>query len=129
MLATASTFGAIGGTMIAGRMADILGRRNTLIVTSCYSMIGSGLSAFSTSFNSILIGRLISGFGIGHYSTIVPIYIAECAETKKRGTLSTVPQLMVRHSTNCPDLQICKISFCRCPRVLHFHTYSLCCVC
>lgn len=95
MVATASTVGAIGGTIVAGKLADAFGRRTTLLVTSFYSIVGSAFSAYSSSFNFILIGRLISGFGIGHYSTIVPIYIAECAESKKRGTLSTVPQLMV----------------------------------
>jgi MFS family permease len=95
MVATASTVGAIAGTVVAGRLADVFGRRTTLLVTSCFSLIGSVVSAYSSSFPFILIGRLISGLGIGHYSTIVPIYIAECAEPKKRGALATVPQLMV----------------------------------
>ena len=106
MAATASTVGAIGGTIVAGRLADIFGRRNTLLVTSCFSMLGSAFSASSSSFNLILIGRLISGLGIGHYSTIVPIYIAECAEPKKRGTLSTVPQLMVFHKIQIDSVSI-----------------------
>jgi MFS family permease len=114
MVATASTVGAIGGTIVAGKLADAFGRRTTLLVTSCYSIIGSAFSAYASSFNYILIGRLISGLGIGHYSTIVPIYIAECAESKKRGTLSTVPQLMVTvdctliHTLLCSDVLICR---------------------
>lgn len=50
-----------------------------------------GLSHF---FEMLVGGRFVAGMGIGLASSTVPVYISECASTKRRGFLSTFPQLM-----------------------------------
>ena len=43
----------------------------------------------------VLIGRFITGFSGGAFVMAAPAYIAEIAETKYRGAVSTIMQLMV----------------------------------
>ncbi|KAM3252479.1 plastidic glucose transporter 4-like [Capsicum annuum] len=43
----------------------------------------------------MIIGRLLTGIGIGISSAIVPLYISEISPTEIRGTLGTVNQLFI----------------------------------
>ena len=49
----------------------------------------------SPFFEVLVGGRFVAGMGIGIASSTVPVYISECASAKRRGFLSTFPQLMV----------------------------------
>ncbi|KAG5623624.1 hypothetical protein H5410_008842 [Solanum commersonii] len=47
------------------------------------------------SVQAMIIGRLLTGIGIGISSAIVPLYISEISPTEIRGTLGTVNQLFI----------------------------------
>ncbi len=49
--------------MTTGRIADIVGRRKTLIVGTAIVCIGAVVSGISTSLDFLLVGRLIQGIG------------------------------------------------------------------
>lgn len=56
---------------------DHLGRRWTIEIGSCVFIVGGILQTASRTMVQIMLGRVISGFGIGFLSTVLPVYTAE----------------------------------------------------
>ena len=88
-------FGAMGGNIVAGPLSDRLGRRNVLIVTAVLFTVSALWSAFATTYVSFVTARIIGGIGIGGAILIAPIYIAEVAPPKLRGSLVSLNQLNI----------------------------------
>ncbi|TIA75092.1 hypothetical protein E3P91_00667 [Wallemia ichthyophaga] len=70
-------------SLLAGTIADKIGRKRTLFWGAAVFVIGGGIQSGSTSFMAMVLGRIISGFGVGLLSMIVPIrnftrYISPC---------------------------------------------------
>lgn len=88
-------FGAMAGNIVAGPLSDRLGRRNVLIVTAILFTASALWSAFATTYVSFVTARIIGGIGIGGAILIAPIYIAEVAPPKLRGSLVSLNQLNI----------------------------------
>eukprot|EP00978_Attheya_sp_CCMP212_P042118 scaffold251611_cov31-Attheya_sp.AAC.1 len=58
-------------------------------------MIGSLLLGTACSYESLVLGRIIVGIGIGLVSLTMPIYIADLSQPQMRGTLVTNNALLV----------------------------------
>ncbi|GJJ08797.1 hypothetical protein Clacol_003016 [Clathrus columnatus] len=69
--------GAFITSLAAGRIADIIGRRKTLFWGAVVFAIGGAFQTGTTGYAMMVFGRIISGFGVGLLSTIVPIYQSE----------------------------------------------------
>jgi len=80
---------------MASKLSDTAGRKGALQLASGLFVASSLLLAWSPVVEVLLVGRAIMGVAIGCASSVVPIYIAECAEAKNRGALATVPQLCI----------------------------------
>ncbi|KAG5729576.1 Sugar transporter STL1 [Termitomyces sp. T112] len=80
--------GAFVTSVAAGRVGDIIGRKGTLFLGSVVFTIGGTIQTFSAGFTSMVIGRIVSGFGVGLLSTIVPIYQSEISPPTHRGALA-----------------------------------------
>ena len=52
-------------SLAAGRVGDILGRRLTLFVGAVLFTVGGVVQTFSTGFEVMVVGRIVSGFGVG----------------------------------------------------------------
>lgn len=63
--------GTFFGAIIAGDLADFIGRRMTIIVGCAIFCVGGVLETASTGLNVMVAGRLIAGFGVGFISAIV----------------------------------------------------------
>jgi MFS family permease len=63
--------GTFFGAIIAGDLADFIGRRMTIILGCFIFVIGGILETASTGLNVMVAGRLIAGFGVGFISAIV----------------------------------------------------------
>lgn len=87
--------GAIMGNIIAGRLADFFGRRRMLMVTALLFITSAIFTAFSFDIISFIIARIVGGLGVGMAILIAPMYIAEIAPRKLRGTLVTFNQLNI----------------------------------
>jgi MFS transporter, SP family, arabinose:H+ symporter len=87
--------GAILGNIVAGGLADRFGRRKILMVTALLFTISAVATAFSFDIISFLIARVIGGIGVGMAILVAPMYIAEIAPRKLRGTLVTFNQLNI----------------------------------
>ncbi|CAN0913675.1 Plastidic glucose transporter 4 [Linum grandiflorum] len=87
--------GATVGTFTGGALADKFGRTRTFQLDAIPLTIGAILCASARSVQTMLIGRLLAGIGIGISSAIVPLYISEISPTEIRGALGSVNQLFI----------------------------------
>nr|DAD37861.1 TPA_asm: hypothetical protein HUJ06_008502 [Nelumbo nucifera] len=100
-LAEYSVFGSIGnigamvGAVTSGRVADFIGRKGAMRVSSVFCIAGWLAVYFSKGAVSLDIGRVCTGYGMGVFSYVVPVFIAEIAPKNLRGALATMNQLMI----------------------------------
>ncbi len=88
-------FGAMAGNITAGPLSDKFGRKKLLIITAVLFTVSASWSALATNYISFVIARIIGGVGIGGAILIAPIYIAEIAPPKLRGSLVSLNQLNI----------------------------------
>jgi MFS family permease len=79
--------GTFFGAIIAGDLADFIGRRFTIILGCFIFSVGGILETASTGLGVMTAGRLIAGFGVGFISAIVILYMSEIAPKKVRGAV------------------------------------------
>ena len=89
------TLGAMGGALVAGALADRLGRRLTIIVASVLFTLGALVEALAPGSLVLVVGRLIVGFGVGVASVAAPLYAAEMAPARLRGRFVSLYQLAI----------------------------------
>ena len=87
--------GCLIGAMVAGKLADALGRKPLLIISAVIFLISAyGTGAFD-SFNPFLVMRFVGGIAIGIASGLSPMYIAEISPSHVRGKLVSLNQLTI----------------------------------
>jgi SP family sugar:H+ symporter-like MFS transporter len=79
--------GTFFGALLAGDLADWVGRRTTIILGCIVFIVGVILQTASASLGLIVAGRLIAGFGVGFVSAIIILYMSEIAPRKVRGAI------------------------------------------
>ncbi|GLT99231.1 hypothetical protein SLE2022_166830 [Rubroshorea leprosula] len=89
------TIGAMIGAVTSGRIADLIGRKGAMRVAACFCIAGWFAVYFSKGALSLDVGRFSTGYGIGVFSFVVPIFIAEIAPKNLRGGLTTLNQLLI----------------------------------
>jgi len=87
--------GTLAGALMAGKPADTLGRKKSLLVIALLYTLSALGSALTHSWVGFLIYRFIGGIGVGASSVIGPMYIAEIAPARMRGLLVTTFQLNI----------------------------------
>ncbi|PIA44704.1 hypothetical protein AQUCO_01700358v1 [Aquilegia coerulea] len=90
-----ATIGAMIGAATSGRIADFLGRKEAMRVSSVICLAGWLAVYFAKGTVSLDIGRLSTGYGMGLVSYVVPVFISEIAPKNLRGGLATLNQLMI----------------------------------
>ncbi|WP_203290709.1 sugar porter family MFS transporter [Maricaulis parjimensis] len=83
------------GALIAGRAADLFGRRTLLVVSAVFFIVsawGSGIANGATEF---VLYRLLGGLAVGAASVMAPAYISEIAPARMRGRLATIQQIAI----------------------------------
>jgi sugar porter (SP) family MFS transporter len=79
--------GTFFGAIIAGDVADWIGRRPTIIMGCGIFTIGGILQTASHGIALMAVGRIIAGLGVGFISAIVILYMSEISPKKIRGTV------------------------------------------
>ena len=80
--------GTFFGALIAGDVADIIGRRPTNIIGCVVFSLGCVLEIVSTNQVALFVmGRLVAGLGVGFISATILLYMAEVAPGRFRGAL------------------------------------------
>lgn len=95
MVVSAILIGGLIGAVFSGTLADKFGRRRTIAMTSTLFIGGAVMIALSNSYQMLLIGRIISGIGVGIISLAAPLYLAEVSPPHFRGLFVSLYQLFI----------------------------------
>ncbi|MDR2399604.1 MAG: sugar porter family MFS transporter [Endomicrobium sp.] len=95
IVVSAILLGAIIGAAVIGSLSDKYGRKNMVLLSAVIFALGSVCSALAGNVIILTISRIVLGTAVGGASALVPLYLAEMAPAKYRGTLSTLNQLMI----------------------------------
>lgn len=87
--------GTFFGALIAGDLADFIGRRPTIIMGCLVFCIGCILEVVSTTLGVMVAGRLIAGLGVGFISAVIILYMSEICPKKIRGALVSSYQFFI----------------------------------
>ena len=87
--------GCAVGAMIAGRTADMFGRRGVLIVAAVFFFISAWGSGVATGAVEFIIYRILGGLAVGAASVLAPAYISEITPANIRGRLSSIQQVAI----------------------------------
>uniref|UniRef100_A0A8C1IKZ3 Solute carrier family 2, facilitated glucose transporter member 3-like n=2 Tax=Cyprinus carpio TaxID=7962 RepID=A0A8C1IKZ3_CYPCA len=90
--------GGMIGSLSVGTLVDKLGRRKCMFLSNILALIGGGLmglSSMCTSYELIIVGRLVIGAFCGLCTGLTPMYVGEIAPTALRGAFGTLHQLGV----------------------------------
>ncbi|KAK7849402.1 putative polyol transporter 1 [Quercus suber] len=73
------------GSFAAGRTSDWIGRRYTILVAQAIFFAGAILTLFATNYAFLMVGRFVTGIGVGYAHMIAPVYTAEISPASTRG--------------------------------------------
>ena len=84
--------GSLVGALVAGFLADPLGRKGALQIASVIWLVGAALQASSQNVAHLIVGRVVSGLSIGITSSQCCVYLAELAPGRIRGRIVGIQQ-------------------------------------
>ncbi|WP_321421822.1 MFS transporter [uncultured Methanobacterium sp.] len=73
------------GTPLMAKLSDIYGRRSIYVLDIFIFALGSAITVTSVSFEQLLIGRAIQGFGAGGIFPVASAFIGDTFPPEKRG--------------------------------------------
>ncbi|KAG6889278.1 hypothetical protein C0992_005754 [Termitomyces sp. T32_za158] len=90
------SIGTLVGALMGAPIADLLGRRYAMVVECMIFIVGVIIQIAATDvWQQFGMGRWVSGLGVGALSAAVPMYQAETAPARLRGTLTATYQLFI----------------------------------
>ena len=100
LLCLAESSYAIGttiGCLLATPSMTFLGRRGTTLFITCTSyLVGFALITFGFNVLMILVGRVLTGIGLGVTLSVPMVYIVEIVDPKMVSVLGVVPNLFAQ---------------------------------
>ena len=88
-------FGAALGAIIGGKLSDLRGRRNNILLIAIVFMVGTLGCVFAPSWPVLAFFRLVLGLAVGAASATVPVYLSEIAPYERRGSMVTRNEVMI----------------------------------
>lgn len=89
------TLTATVAMLVAGPLSNKYGRRRMLSISALLYAISALFSAFAPDFITLVIARMIGGFGVGASLILAPMYIAEISPAHLRGRMVSFNQLNI----------------------------------
>uniref|UniRef100_A0A336M0J9 Facilitated trehalose transporter Tret1 n=1 Tax=Culicoides sonorensis TaxID=179676 RepID=A0A336M0J9_CULSO len=87
--------GAVIGPLIAGPLANIIGRKWTLLSSTVFFVVSFILLLTTNTVIQMCIARFLQGLGVGFVMCAQPMYIGEIASDEVRGALGSFMQLFI----------------------------------
>ncbi|MEO0369101.1 MAG: sugar porter family MFS transporter [Pseudomonadota bacterium] len=81
--------------MVTGPLSDKFGRKLVLHIAAVVFFVSALGSAFAPDFLTLVLARMLGGFGVGAALIIAPMYIAEIAPANLRGRMVSLNQLNI----------------------------------
>lgn len=88
-------FGAAIGAVVGGKLSDLRGRRNNILLIAIVFMVGTLGCVLSPSWPVLAFFRLVLGLAVGAASATVPVYLSEISPFERRGSLVTRNEVMI----------------------------------
>ncbi|XP_068083518.1 facilitated trehalose transporter Tret1 [Anabrus simplex] len=92
-------FGNICGPIPTGYLANVLGRKTVLALSSVPFVVSWLIVTLAQSVEQLYAARFIAGVGYGIAFTVGPMYISEVTENRIRGSMVTLFQVMFNLGT------------------------------
>ena len=83
----------------AGPLADRFGRRTVLLAAAVVFIASALVASVANNLTMLIVGRMLSGFGVGAVLVAGPMYIAEISPPALRGRMVTFSQLFIVFGT------------------------------
>src|SRR5215210_7573612 len=87
--------GCFIGAFLAGRLADLFGRPNVMILAALLFLVGALIQGFAETQIVFVMARIMGGMAVGAASVLSPAYISEVAPAGIRGRMTTIQQIMI----------------------------------
>ncbi|MBV9350345.1 MAG: MFS transporter, partial [Mycobacterium sp.] len=93
LVTTAAAIGEIAGALGGGVLANAIGRKRSMVLVAAGYAAFAVMAAMSVSVPMLLLARLLLGVTIGLSVVVVPVFVAESAPAKVRGSLLVAYQV------------------------------------
>ncbi|AMD20012.1 HCL139Cp [Eremothecium sinecaudum] len=95
LITSSMAAGSFFGSLLSSSVSDAFGRRVSLHVCATLWIIGSFLQCGAQNRAMLIVGRVISGAGIGFGSSAATMYCSEISPPKIRGLIGSIFHLCV----------------------------------
>ena len=95
MVGSAICLGCAVGALVGGRIADMIGRKKTLLYLAVLFFLTTLGCALSVNAVMMIAFRFLLGIAVGGASVTVPAYLAEIATGNLRGSLVVMMELVI----------------------------------
>ena len=85
--------GGFAGGLGIGPFSDKEGRRAALVATTVPLALGTLICGGANSFWTMMLGRFVTGAGVGASTQIVPMYLSEVSPPGLRGTVNGIRRM------------------------------------
>jgi SP family sugar:H+ symporter-like MFS transporter len=87
--------GCAGGASGAGTLANLIGRRPTMLFNAVLFLVSAFATGAAGSAPVFIAWRIVGGMAIGAASVLAPMYISEVAPAHFRGRLASLQQMAI----------------------------------
>ncbi len=84
-IVAAVLLGSVISSLVAGALADWMGRKNLMVLSALMFVASIPLIALAHGFGPLVFGRLLQGTSAGLIGVVIPLYLAECLGASNRG--------------------------------------------
>jgi MFS transporter, AAHS family, benzoate transport protein len=89
-LGSYALFGVLVGALLAGSVADIVGRRKVMLTAYAWFSIGMGVTALMSSVGGFGLMRFVTGIGVGALVATTGALVAEYAPAGKKNLANAI---------------------------------------
>ena len=95
IIVAAVLLGSVLGTLFAGMLADLMGRKSLMAWSGILFVVSIPVIALAHGFGPLFLGRLLQGASAGLIGVVVPLYLAECLSAGSRGRGTAIFQWLL----------------------------------